>query len=192
MKISKILYKSREELKRYHKGDVAFETIILTPLVMVTFLMILFFFFMSLTYISYNNLANTIAKELDMRQTGYKTAMTTNTSIPEIWTYRNATSGSIPSGRTLKDTDITINDDDNPALRAGLYAAMKKYKNQFTVPFSEITHINVKTSKDINVDMGHEMAGTVISVEIKYTTMTYGEPGHGLIPMSARGYNIIS
>lgn len=184
--------KTKEILKDEHVGSEGLETVILSPLMFITFVIILYFFFMCLTFISYSNLANSIAQELNMRQSGYETAISSYSTMPVVWTYRNSTAESgIPTGRYLSASDVSVSPN-TQALKSGTYFSLDKHSGQFTIPFSEVKGIRVYTTKSINPSMGKELAGTVIRVEIDYTTMTYGEAGHGLLNMTATGYNIIA
>lgn len=175
-----------------HDGSEALETVILSPLMFITFVIILYFFFMSLTFISYSNLANSIAQELNMRQSGYKDAISSHSTMPEVWTYRNGTGPEgVPSGRFLPASSVAVSPN-TTALKSGTYFALDKHKDQFVIPFSEVKGIKVYTTNAIDPAMGKKLAGTIIRVEIEYTTMIYGKEGRGLIPMTATGYNIIA
>lgn len=175
-----------------HVGSEGLETVILSPLIFGTFFILMYFFFMTLTFISYNNVANSIAQELNMRQTGYQTAIANYPNAPKILTYRNSTSDSgIPPSAYLSPSKITVSPE-TQALKSGTYFALDKYKNQFIIPFSEIKGIEVTTTKPVNPANGRNMAGTVVKVKIHYTTMSLGRPNHGLIPMTAVGYGIIA
>lgn len=175
-----------------HVGSEGLETVILSPLIFGTFFMLMYFFFMTLTFILYNNIANSIAQELNMRQTGYQTAMDNCPNAPKILTYRNSTDlNSMPPSAYLSPSKIKVSPE-TQALKSGTYFALDKYKDQFIVPFSEVTGIEVETTKAVDPAKGRSMAGTVITVKIHYTTMSIGRAGHGLIPMTAVGYGIIS
>lgn len=187
-----MMRKLKDILNEDHAGAEALETTILSPLIFATFFILLYFFFMSLTFISYNNVANSIAQELNMRQTGYETAIANYSTAPQILTYRNSTDTSgIPQSAYLSASNISVSPYTN-ALRSGTYFALDKHKNQFIIPFSEVKSIEVTSSKAINPSSGRAMAGTVVKVKIHYTTMSVGKPGRGLIPMTAVGYGIIA
>lgn len=174
-----------------HNGSEALETVILSPLMFGTFFVLMYFLFMSLTFISYSNVANSIAQELNMRQTGYQAAIDNYSTAPRILTYRNSTSGKIPNSAYLSPSKIKVSPN-TEALKAGTYFALEKYKNQFIIPFSEITGIDVISTKAIDPSLGKSLAGTVIKVKIHYKTMSVGRAGRGLIPMTSVGYGIIA
>lgn len=174
-----------------HEGSEALETVILSPLMFATFFILLYFFFMALTFISYSNVANSIAQELNMRQTGYQTAMQNYTTVPRILTYRVSDNAEIPSSAYLDASQITVSPE-TQELKSATYFALDKYKKQFLIPFSQITGVKVTTTQPIHVSSGKRLAGTVIKVEIYYKTMSVGQPGRGLIPMTAVGYGIIA
>lgn len=187
------LNKYKNLLKEEHKGSQGVESVILAPLMFITFVILLYFCFMSLTFISYNNLANNIAQELNMRQSGYTEAMNKYSTPPRVLTYRNANDGiNIPPSAYLPASAITVSPGTS-ALQSGAYFAIDKHKGQFIIPFSEIKGVKVTTTKAIDPSIGRKLAGTVIKVEIEYTSMVLGKPGSGgLIPMRAVGYNVIS
>lgn len=178
-------------LKDEHIGSEGLESVLLSPLMFITFVIILYFFFTCLTFISYSNLANNIAQELNMRQSGYETAIANYSTMPQVWTYRNSNTGDIPTGRFLNASDVHVNPGTS-ALKSGTYFALDKHKGQFVIPFSEVKGVTVTTTKAIDPAQGKKLAGTVIKVEIDYTSMVYGENGNGFLPMRAVGYNIIA
>lgn len=177
-----------------HTGSEAVESVILTPLMFITFIILLYFFFMGLTFISYNNVANSIAMELNMRQSGYETAMRNYPTAPQILTYVNSTTtsdGLYPRSAYLSASKINVSPN-TQELKSGTYFALTKYQKQFLIPFAQLNGIEVTTTKPIKYSMGKQLAGTVVKVKVHYNTMTFGEQGHGLIPMTAVGYGIIS
>lgn len=184
--------------KEKHRGDMAVEAMILTPLMFITYLILLYFFFMSLTYISYNNLANRIAQNMNMRQTGYQEAMKRHSDYPLVKTYAVSSNGTIQKSKYLGADKITINKASNtPEARAGLHAAIDKHKGQFLIPFNEVVGVNLKTSKPIRAQEGRAMAGNVITVNITFRSMVFGSVKNGkttsLMPeIKAVGYNTIS
>lgn len=155
-----------------HKGSVAIEAVLLTPLVFITFIIILYFFFMILTYVSYNNLANSIAQELNMRQTGYRESLGWSSSPPQIMTYKNDVNfdGSISRGK-LEESQIIFSPE-TVYLKGASYKALHKYKDQFTIPFSEVVQINIITTNPIDdSNLGEKLSGTIIIVNIQYNTL---------------------
>lgn len=183
--------KIKSLLLEEHEGSEALETVILAPLMFATFFILLYFFFMSLTFISYSNVANSIAQELNMRQTGYQTAMQNYTTAPRILTYRVSTNGTIPNSAYLDSSEIKVSPY-TKELKSATYFALDKYKNQFLIPFSQVTGIEVITTKPITTSSGKKLAGTIIKVKIHYKTMSVGESGRGLINMTTVGYGIIA
>lgn len=178
-------------LKGEHDGSEGFEATLVFPLIFITFIILLYFFFMAMTYISYNNVANSIAQELNMRQTGYQTAMDNYATMPNVYTYRVRADGNQPTGALLPASKVSVSPSTS-ALRSGTYFALDKHKGQFIIPFTELTGVKVTTTKPINVSSGKKLAGTVIKVEIYYRTMVYGGSSpRPLINMTAVGYNII-
>lgn len=153
-----------------HKGSTAIEAILLTPLVFITFIIILYFFFMILTYVSYNNLANSIAQELNMRQTGYRESL--GWPMPRIMTYKNDVNfdGGISAGKYLEESQITF-DPLTDYLKGASYKALYKYKDQFTIPFSEVVGINIFTTNPIDPNLGEKLSGTIIIVNIQYNSL---------------------
>lgn len=200
-KFKKLKIKERiiEELNKDHIGSEAVEGILLVPIIIATFIMLLYFFFMILTYINYGNIANSIAMELNMRQTGYSTAMRNYTTAPKILTYRNAitknskvaTDGSLPSSYYLPASEIEVSPY-TKELKCGTYFALSKYKSHFTMPYTQLTHIKVSTSKAITTSLKKQMAGTVITVEITYAPLVLFNGGDSLVKLTSTGYNVIS
>lgn len=154
-----------------HKGSTAIEAVLLTPLVFITFIIILYFFFMILTYVSYNNLANSIAQELNMRQTGYGDPETIKWPMPQIMTYKNDVNfyGGTSTRKFLKKEQINF-DPFTDYLKGASYKALDKYKDQFTIPFSEVVQINIITTNPIIPDLGEKLSGTIIIVNIQYNS----------------------
>lgn len=178
-------------MNQEHDGSEALETVILSPLMFTTFTFLMYFFFMTLTFISYNNVANSIAQELNMRQTGYQLAINNYRNAPRILTYRNSTSGEIPASAYLSASKIVASPS-TQALKSATYFALDKYKGQFAIPFAQLTGVKVTTTKPIYTSSGKSLAGTVIKVEITYTTMSVGNVGESLLTMTAVGYGVIA
>lgn len=175
-----------------HDGSEGLEAVIVSPLMFGTFFMLLYFFFMSLTFIAYNNIATNVAHELNMRQTGYDEAVATFTTAPKILTFRNSTADTgIPASAYLPASSIIVTPL-TPELRAGAWFALNKYKDQIAIPFSQVTSIEVESLRSVDSAQGDAMAGNVIRVKIHYNTMSIGDVGRALIDMTAVGYGIIS
>lgn len=186
-----IMNKFKNIMTKEHNGSEGFESVILTPLMFLTFVLLLYFLFISLAYISYNNVANNIAQELNMRQSGYKEAIERYPSLPnDILTYRNSNSGELLRSSYLNNSDVIVSPN-TQSLASGAYFAIDKHKEQFVIPFTEITKIEIISTKPIDIS-NSSMTGAVIKVRIHYTNMNTGKPGEGLIPMVAEGYSVIS
>ena len=195
-------------LNKEHNGLIAFEYMILTPLMYMSFIMLLYFFFACMAYITYNNLANSIAQELNMRQSGYQRCIDTyNNVCPTIYSYRNVVNpdnsigqdgGYILSPANVQFGGPTMNDIGNysyctPELINGGYFAIDKYQSGFIMPFTEVKAIKITSAKPIKCSEGERMAGNVIRVEIDYTSMLSFSNSDSFLPiMKAVGYNIIS
>lgn len=181
-----------------HKGDMAVEAMILTPLMFITYLVLLYFLFMSLTYISYNNLANRIAQNMNMRQSGYQEAIANHSAPPVVKTYAVSAKSEIQASKYLDASKIMLDGSSNTQeARAGLYAAIDKHKGQFLIPFNEVTSVELHSSKPIIMDEGRAMAGNVITVNVRFRSMVFGAVDNGkvtsLLPeLKATGYNTIN
>lgn len=183
-------------LKKKHRGDMAVEAMILTPLMFVTYLILLYFFFMSLTYVSYNNLANKLAQNMNMRQSGYQKAIDTSSIPPKILTYSVSEKSVISESQYLNPNNITFKYGTTEE-KAGLYSAMKEHQNQFLIPFNQVTRVDLQSSRPIKLQEGRKMAGNVITVNVYFRTMVFGGVQDGkvnsLLPtIKATGYNTIN
>ena len=179
-------------LKKEHNGAIAVENLILLPLMFVTLLMLLYFFFMAASYITFNNVANNIVTELNMRQSGYLYASEYYQTPPDIETY--GTINDVEKNIHLLNSEnikvkngydselININSgcyneygDFDPLLGA-TYFAVNKYKEGLLIPYNEIVEINVESNKKIRTNIGegtginvsNTMVGNIITVNIKF------------------------
>jgi len=201
----------RKLLKEEHSGLIAVEQMILTPLIYMSLIMMLYFFFAVMAYITFNNIANSMAAELNMRQTGYQRCIDAYQNIcPTIYSYRNIVNadnsigqngGYILSPANVKVGGPTIQDIDNnanyktPELLNGTYYALDKYSNGFIIPFTEVKSVKVTSTKPVRCSDGEKMAGNVIRVEIDYTSILSFSDSTAPIflpVMKAVGYNVIS
>lgn len=187
---NKFLNKIKPLLQEEHSGAEAMEAMILTPLMYMTFVILLFLFFNVLAYIAYGNVANSIAMELNMRQTGYQTAIDNYPTAPRIFTYMNS-NGEASESDYLPASAITV-EPNTQALQSATYFALDKYKDHFIIPFNQLTSVKVTTTKAIDTGLNMKLAGTVIKVEIGYTPLTFGEKGHQLFNFKTIGYGVIS
>lgn len=182
--------KFKRLLHVHHAGAEALESVILMPLMFMTVILLLYFSFTMMSYIAYNNIANSIAQDLNMRQTGYK--MSAGYTIPTL----------TMNGEQVTPT-VTVNPSTSDLLH-GTYFAVDKYKDHFIMPYTKVKSIVVNTSKPINQSAGKKLAGTKIEVLINYESffvagknIQNGETPYSIwnnlkIPMTATGYNIIS
>lgn len=156
---------------------------------------------MSISFVTFNNLANNIAMSLDMRQSGYDLAMTAYPNIPTLFTQDVEVdgNGNIIAGHTLKADDIILNYD-TQELRSGVYHALDTYKfkvNYYTkleavnIPFTEVNNITVTTGKPVNSSDGEKMAGNTIKVEINFSSKILGD-NLSIPNLKAVGYNVIT
>lgn len=177
-------------LNKEHNGVAGFEATLLSPLMFMTMLMMLYFFFMGVSHVVYSNIANSIASDLNMRQTGYIEAAANYSTMPRVWTYRVDPT---QTGRYLSASEVNVSPS-SPYLMSGLYASLDKRLEGFIIPFTEITGINVYTSKTIDPGLGKKLADTVIAVEISYKSFiaNFGDATITMPTMRASGYNIIS
>lgn len=187
------LKKIKNYLNKEHEGSEGLEAIVHSPLIFITFVILLYFFFMCMTYIAYNNIANSIAQELNMRQSGYEEAITNYPTMPHVWSYRVAqnSDGSIPSGKYLSASQVEVVPY-TPALKSATYFALDKYSDGFIIPFTEVTGVKVMTTKAIDPSKGARLAGTIITVNIYYESFVFSSSGSIFPAIKATGYNIIS
>ena len=183
-------------LKDEHIGSTAIETTILLPLMFGTFIMLLYLLFMMLAYVTYGNIASNIAHQLNMRQTGYTTAVNTYYAdgtyhMPNVYTYGVKESGDsryayTDSGVFLRQDQVVCNPD-NKYLRSGTYFAlditgqartgnntMNMTGDQFIIPYVQVDQVRVDTSKPLNFDSGRTgtsvAANCVVKVSITFRT----------------------
>lgn len=188
-------------LNKEHKGSQAVEAVILTPLMLSTFFILLFFFFMALTFISYNNVANSIAQELNMRQSGYLAAVAEYPSANElepIQTYivpmddiTGRNNGVIPKSALLNHHEYVNITPYTQELEGAVMFALNKYRKQFLIPFAELARVQVRTSRPIKATDAKKMAGTLIEVKVLYK-VTLFRGGGSLRLLTAVGYSTIN
>lgn len=177
------------KLLQEHKGSQAVESVILAPLMFTTFVILMYFWFMGMTYITYNNLANNIAQELNMGITGYRNLYPT-TLDSDIMSYTVIDDTTKGKRKYLTQANLTIdcNSGSNEVIiNSALNAALNKYKEGFAIPFNEVKDVRVYTNGTItnsNVQKGQK-----IEIVITYSTTVFG--GSLSIPMKATGYAII-
>ena len=222
-------------LKEEHNGSTAIETTILMPLMFGTFILLLYFLFLILAYIAYSNAASSIAHQMNMRQTGYASAVSAyyNSSsgryvFPQIYSYKlepgpqDRYASTVP-GQFLTEDQITCSPD-NVYLRAGTYFALDRTSiakidpntglvdnsldmiaDQFILPYVQVTHITVESSKPLNFGSGASgtsiAANAVIRVSIDFRVMNplgvfnwHADRSQysSLITIKAMGYDVIA
>lgn len=182
-------------LKDKRKGAAAFEWVILSPLIIIMFIVLLYVLFIALSYIQYNNLANTVAQDLNMRQTGYEEAIAQNPEVVSYFDNDQVTSdlegfghqveGFDKSGNGIT-MDINVNPGDEKVVTAAAYS-MANNIEKFNVPGSAVKSIDVVAKRNGEVASNFDnikMSGTVIE-----TTITYKIIG---LEFQGQGYNVIS
>ena len=135
----------KQILAQEHCGVVAIESTILMPLMFLTMLALLYMLFMVLSYITYSNIASNIAHQMNMRQSGYETALARygTTNMPTVYSHVVKSNGAVVDGvyndnayatnelsNVLTLGDLIFCDDyyshgnDTPLLRSGLLFAL--------------------------------------------------------------------
>lgn len=187
-------------LNEQHAGSTAIETTILIPCMFGTFIMLLYMLFLALAYIAYGNVANNIAHQMNMRQTGYRQAVV---EYPDYSSTRVQTSGvmSVDSGRYAEpgtgiDDYLYLNSNDikfivandpriapNKYLRSGAYFALDiAGKNgvkdhicdQFILPYVMVNGITFHVSKPLDFDTStgtRAAVNTMVMVTVDFTVM---------------------
>lgn len=179
-------------LRSEHKGVVAIEATILMPLMFLTMLALLYLLFMVLSYITYGNIASSVAHQMNMRQSGYAEAYNRygTHGMPTVYTHavsshdqgRYATND---KSYTLSVSDVTFSQNETPLLRAGLWFAldvsgrasagnntMNGTADQFIIPFVNVSKIDCAASKPLTYNAGtdrgnNKFANTVVRVTIR-------------------------
>ena len=193
-KINKI----KKIIKREHQGSAGIEGTLLTPLLFLTFLFLLYFFFIGLSFILYGNISNSVAQELNMRQSGYTTAIgkygssnfssiKTKVESKQYDLNGNIENSSINYISNFSDDKIIVSPN-SKELRAGTYFALNKYKDQFVLPFTGIDSVKVQAAKKVDVNDKNKMSGNVIKVTITYYIYVFGHK----YSINSSGYNVIS
>lgn len=174
-------------LNEEHDGSTAIEVTILTPLMFSTFLLLLYFLFFILAYIAYGNIANSIAQQMNMRQTGYNSAVSSYYNegsgryiFPQIYSFKTSSSDqeryaeTIPGQFLTEDQVVCI--PDNVYLRSATYFAIDKTSlngqldmiaDQFIIPYVQINNITVESSKPLNFAGGGSGTSTAVNAVIR-------------------------
>ena len=195
----------KDILNKEHSGSTAIETVILTPLIFGTFMILLYFLFIILAYITYGNIANTIAHEMNMRQSGYKNAVAYYSAEPRIYSSAVSDRGKYFDTGGTKKVQIKFQPN-NKYVKAGTYYAIEKTKRNgqypFSMPFTEVTAITVNSSKPLNFDSSSgakAASGAVISVSIDFKVVNAlsvfnqfsNNNSSSLFTITVKGYSVI-
>lgn len=181
--------------KKRSRAAVAFEWMIQAPLIFIIFVVLLVSLFMSWQYINYNSLATQIANDLNMRQTGYISAMR-DCDVPS-----NALTSAGGSPISISDSRVTARvtfSQPTQEVVSATYCAIDNAEARFKVPFAHVEEIHVDTSKPIRASMGDELAGTYINVTITYSMRSdswsgsLSGAGSSLFQIKAVGQSVIS
>lgn len=172
------------------KGVAGFESILLSPLMMITYMLIFYFAFTAISYIQLNNLAEVIAQDLNMRQTGYDHVK--NVSKPnyqfdiyEVIGQNSFINGYKPKPSPKADFNITTNSP-SPAVAGALNYSIGKHGYRLFMPGIQIKEIRANVFRNGVVARNFDnikMTGTSIEITIKYKA--FG------LSYTASGYNII-
>ena len=193
-------------LRRKVKGATTVEFVLLSPLMFFTFIVCLYFLICCLSYIYFSNTANKVAKDLNMRQSGYLSTQQKEDPIISysLWAdgvYQDAKNYNpdnpneiykfikIESGDHIEKAKISISTGNNILRRSANYIIQNNAEG-FFMPGAKVKEIQVKAFKNgiehsfSRDNMNASMSNTVIMVSVKYTC--FG------IPLQVNGYNIIT
>ena len=203
-KISKFV---KEKSKKKVKGAAGFEWVLLSPLIIVMFLLILYFFLMSLSYIQYNNLANVMAQNLNVRRTGYNKGIDDtltysvseghldeitidNNGAVDDGNFENMTGNLDPNKNLSTTVKISTPGNSDDTLKRELNMIVRKESKRVAMmPGSSVNEVVSKVTKNgavvqVNPNMGSNLAGSTIKVQINYKFLG--------LKMKAIGYNAIT
>lgn len=188
----------RALMRKRRRGVATVEWVILTPLMIVAFVFLLYVLFIALAYIQYNNLANVIAQDLNMRQSGYSGTPDVNPNI----SFTHDQTGIIVTGdgsgmdafkqflTGFKDDSVTttmsVTGTSDEVIKVAKYSATK-HKDRFYMPGVTVKNLDVRAVRNgapATEFSNVSMSGTIIEVSIKYKI--FG------IEFEGTGYNIIS
>lgn len=162
---------------------------------------------MSLSYIQYNNLANVMAQNLNVRRTGYNkgiddtlTYSVSEGHLDEITIDNNGVvddgnfekmTGNLDPNKNLSTTVkiSTPGNSDNTLKRELNMIVRKESKRVAMMPGSSVNEVVSKVTKNgavvqVNPNMGSNLAGSTIKVQINYKFLG--------LKMKAVGYNAIT
>lgn len=200
-RIKKILSETQQtHLMKKHKGEAGFEALILTPFVFSMYFFILIIFFFNLSYISYNNLANNIANQLDMRAEGYQKQVDKALAL------------TIPVRNSGVDYNVTVNgyngdevtNTPDDVLAHGLYDVVfhltvqsgssnaSQAMRYMALPGSHVQSIKAYDDYKINLNDSNKNIGTQIRVVVTWVpdSKILGSFADA-IPLKADGYALI-
>jgi len=169
-----------------HTGSAAIETTLLSPLMIMTYAMLVYFMFMIIAYITYGNIANNIATHLNMRQTGYNQAV--SIYHPGYWRLPAVRTSGVAETAGGRFAQVNVGHNltaaqvecapDTVWLRAGVYHALDLtgrdgtlnfVGDQFALPYAEVERIRVETSKPITFAAGATGASRVVNCIVHVT-----------------------
>ena len=194
-------------VNRKVKGVATVEFVLLSPLMFFTFLVCLYFLICCLSYIYFSNTANKVAKDLNMRQSGYKNIQKQRDIDPiisySLWAeglYKEAKNSNpdnpnqiynylrIESTDNIEEANISINTGNNLYLKRSANYVIHNNANGFFMPGARVREIKVNAYKNGKELTGFSfdvsMSNTVIMVTVNYTC--FG------IPLQVNGYSIIT
>jgi hypothetical protein len=186
-----------QRILRKHKGAEAFETVLVLPIVVLTFYALLVFFYMAMAFVSYNTASNMIAESLNTRQSAFwNSADKYNGNLPTNIKVNGNFGNDNSEGLYLLDSDLIIHDGSDNAtnstnvdLRSAVIQSIvnvagvddSSNKNHLLIPFSKIDKIDVVFSKPIantlsgnkgdvstNGTRRSQIVGTSVKVKIYY------------------------
>ena len=195
-------------LNNNHKGSMAVEQMIMFPIIFITFAMLVYITMMAFTYVYYNALANNIANDFNIGNTGYSQQLRYN--LPSIKMSTINANGTSDGATYITDDKINIdvrNTNHFPVDfyssksqtqiygKYHLYYVLEKYNNVqknggsydiFQMPYSELDGINVTFDNPL---FYNNCRGVAIKVTISYKSMIFGLTH--LPSIKASGYSII-
>lgn len=189
----------KNTLRNKRKGAAAFEWVLLSPLMVATFTLIFYFMFMALAYIQYGNLANVIAQDMNMRQSGITESQTSNPNI----TFGSGSESVVAKGdltiderlrqfvngtdKQRSETVMKIETNSSDKFKNAVNYSVKRNGNRFKMPGVVVEKVKVDAFRNDRPATNFEnirMSGTIIKSEIKYKA--FG------LPFTVKGYNIIT
>lgn len=189
----------RRQLVRNVKGSAGFESVLMFPLMAMSMIFMLYMFLVGVAFIQYNNLANVIAQDLNMRQSGYSESA----DVDPNFVFQDSNGRFIESdgsgsamdglrqmmiGSTMEGEQVamTITGNSGVAVSSANYS-VKNNEHRFYMPGVAVDNVYVEATRNGVTASNFEnvsMSGTIIKVVISYRV--YG------ITFKGAGYNIIT